>query len=551
MNLFGLSGNNPVLPGRETANRPVAEGFAKRDPVVLHDPVALPVAETGKDVATNGSGQVRNPSEQAKHAEARAGIIAEHCDSLRTLATDKQICIAIRAVNKIAATLIRMGFATKDMAVKAKSSNIPPLSGLIPLDQTYGKNGYDPDKARKLTEMNLAAINNGSATAVDVILPADYLKLLSGMTIVGTWLNERPVDGSSPSGLLRGTDPTTGKEHTFVGEWQAGGKVRLFYSRMDKGQYVQGEPVKAMGNRSGQLMTADYDVAFIAPRIEDYGAAHTLPVKMTSVEEVEKRRGKPLDDAQRQTYLEKAAASFVQIPYEVTDSQDSPDGATAPSFHGRQVIPQKNLGNISRFLHALIPDLNAACGAEKGKELFHHGDDAGNLWTVENDNYPMTVILPDSDMLPEGTSGILIVENHTELKALYQTLKDSGFLPPTHFGWGDIASVRSERFNNAMDLFVSGIGKRKTYITSEMRQAPLEFAGLKRSRTVENAHAIFNQATHRFTDTRKEGSEHIIGERSQSFEDLIKVFEQPTAKRSRNNTAQTSPDKWIDTADGQ
>lgn len=410
----------------------------------LRKPGAADSGDASKRAAGAAPGR---ESPQARRAEERSGIVAAHCDRLQELASRKQICIAIRPVNKAASALIRAGFGTKDMAIKGKSSNIPPLSGLVPRDQLLGKKSNKPAEAAKLQQKNEDSIANRSATAVRLTLPAEHLRTMEGLTVEGTWLNEsnrlneKPADGSPRSGLMRGTDPATGREHTFFGEWQEDGTVGVFLAREENGALVKGEQVEVMGNRSGKAVTADYDLAFVAPRIEDYASEHTLPVKITSPEELQARRGRSLSESDKNDYLRSAAGGFVNTAYEPSEALDD----------GRQT-PEKSLGNISGYTRNLIPDLNAACGVGEGQELFHHGDDAGNPWTVEDDNYPMTVILPDSDAFPPGTDRIRTIENHDELKALYQTLKNSDFLPPSNFGWGqDIADVRSERFSRARD----------------------------------------------------------------------------------------------------
>jgi len=98
---------------------------------------------------TEGPGEVfaQKVKSQSEDAQKTGGVLAQHSVALQKLADDRQVCICIRGVNPLATGLIESGFGTKDMSIKAKSSNLPPLNGLIPFDQTFGKKGNDPEAA--------------------------------------------------------------------------------------------------------------------------------------------------------------------------------------------------------------------------------------------------------------------------------------------------------------------------------------------------------------------------------------------------------------------
>lgn len=381
---------------------------------------------------------------QAHVAERTGGILASHLTGLQAVAEDKQVCVFIRAVNPESTDLIRDGFGTKDMAIKGKSSTIPPISALIPLDQVYGKKGADKNDADKFTHYNEASIQKGTATAVPLSLSVDRLKSLSGLTIQGGWLSAPPeAELSARSGLMTGTDGK--RSFDFWGEKQGDGSVRIFHVVEDGDKLVKGEPFQVMGNREGKPVTADYDLALIAPRASDYGAEHTRPVKMTSFAELEARTGAKDDtvkDANGKTERDLAAAGF----YKNIDVQE----AKTQRFYEGESGPKKDFGNLSSFTRELIPELNRACKATGGREVFHHSDDAGNAFSVEGDNYPMTVILPDSALPREGADNIRIVKDHDELKTLFKELKNTGFTPIGNYAWGeDLMQVRSDSFEHA------------------------------------------------------------------------------------------------------
>ncbi len=196
-----------------------------------------------------------------------------------------------------------------------------------------------------------------------------------------------------------------------------------------------------MADRNGKPVTADYDLAFVAPRFEDYGPEHTRPLKVTSFEEMQKisrigqedtsliirrstpeRRHEPTGDGVKQTYgglvkkqLEEEYSSWVDDredttmrPYERSETTD-----------GKMPAPMRSFGNISNFTRNLLPELNRSCGRGEGNAVFHHSDDAGNPFSQEADNYPMTLIVPSS-MTSGGGDSVRVVENHDQLIAAFR-----------------------------------------------------------------------------------------------------------------------------------
>ena len=505
--------------------------------------------------------------EQAAVAQKTGGVLAEHAVSLQKLAEERKICVCIRAVNPLATGLIKDGFGTKDMSIKAKSSNLPPLNGLIPHDQAYGKKGGDPEAVKAFTKKNDIAIKEGVATKVPAQISAEQIKFLAKETgnleIHGNFLNN-----PGESGLMIGKDPKiSDKPFHFWGE-NVDGKIHIFEAKLQDGKYGKGKPVEVMANISGNAVTADYDLAMVAPRMQDYGPAHTSDLKVTSFKEYDaltnithrmqtkldqlvkdskydealtlvgdkalieelmagkseklneaakiaanKEYMKGVDSALKKSELEYMNASLtengtltqdeararrrddmrtavqgevLQLLLENLGSENAvfdivgePDLLTAYcdhfidtnpekaaelfSEHGIETKPVVSRGVTSDFVNDLLKPLNDACDRKEGTEVFHHGADTGNPFSVEADNFPMTVILPREAAGPDGEV-VKIIGSPKEFTAFARDLKNAGFQTPLSALWDSdptLASTRSDRFESAraaLEKLVGGGG---------------------------------------------------------------------------------------------
>ena len=119
------------------------------------------------------------------------------------------------------------------------------------------------------------------------------------LEIQGTWLNQREGQGLMfGTGFRTEADPR-GKTVAFWGI-KSGDRVRIFRAVRSGDAWECGNAIEVMANREGRAVTADYDLALVAPRVESLGPEHTSPMKMTSFEEVAARtRARPEDTGVR------------------------------------------------------------------------------------------------------------------------------------------------------------------------------------------------------------------------------------------------------------
>ena len=519
----------------------------------------------------------------AQTVQQKGGVLGEHAVALTKIADDRDICICIRGVNPLATGLVESGFGTKDMSIKAKSSNLPPLNGLIPVDQRYGKKGNDPSDVAKFNDKNHHAIEDKVATSVDAKMPRERLDMLAKET--GSLRIEKHAPGLAGNELLltgndfKTTDKPKGQDFHFIAV-EKGGEVTIYAAKQGKdGNWSKSDaPIQVMGNRDGKPVTADYDLALVAPRIKDLGSEHMSTLKMTSFSEVSRRTAiverfmKPVETALNE-YREAAASGDtgrIDIAREklgkltggLSDKEDSAirEGAPSREFVAdlsrraaekqflTQTVPQalaqnqeryeatpenvdiargeildwmapttgsplsgsefreaffartgvdlradtryetiienypnlnageldllsrvlgasiegtatRDLGIVSRFVRDLIPELNQTVGQTGGREVFHHGDDSGNPYSVEKDNFPMTVILPKG--ATRGGEPIRVVENADQFLELAKDLKRQGYAVPVNEMWNsrtELMSVRTESFTEARNQLAQHLG---------------------------------------------------------------------------------------------
>ncbi|MFT0891664.1 anthrax toxin-like adenylyl cyclase domain-containing protein [Pseudochelatococcus sp. G4_1912] len=408
-------------------------------------------------------------AQQARDAELRGGVLAEHSIGLQKLATEKKICIAIRAVNRFATSLIRAGFSTKDMAIKGKSSAIPPLCGFIPRNQLYGRKGLPHEKAVAFSAANEISIRERKATAIALSLPRENLWQMNNLTIIGNWLcDESPVTSGAMIGRVEG------REFAFWGERKPDGKVDIFTCRRNGKQFEKSDILEVMGNRNEIAVTADYDLAFVAHRVETHGSEHVRPMiigteddKLILTGQAVTRQVPVTPKALKELWPKLPVRESISVQelfhLQANAAQTITEVPYSPKYplDGNDPPPKRGLGNITPFMRTLLPLLNDACGREPGREVFHHGDDAGNPFSVEADNYPITLILPDHQELPREKPRIMIIEDRLALAQAIRIVKDGHFIPEVSFAWGDeVVNVRSRYYEEAQAKLMNKLKNR-------------------------------------------------------------------------------------------
>lgn len=582
------------VKGPEPKPTPPGTGMAQKDQQRLSDLQSRPTSKLTKAEKHELSGLQRQHErpdllDLAKTTQKTGGVLAGHAVALTKVADERQVCICIRGVNPLATSLVESGFGTKDMSIKAKSSNLPPLNGLIPFDQHYGKKGNVPSDVEKFNHKNEEAIEKKVATSVDAKLPMSHIEMLRDQT------NRLSITSSAPGLsdneiLMTGSD--FGKDFHFIGV-KDGDTVTIFAASQSKdGIWSKDDkPVQVMGNRDGKPVTADYDLAVVAPRLKDLGPQHMTQLKMASFTEVDRRTnvsvryenalnklfndyksalqnndtskakslldqlgklvnlksvpdnkqaeidkqldafksgtidpkefkalgrlaaeqnflGKVVPEALKQTeeryppssdgmnrardIILEALAPPSDTPLQFSEFNEAFAGLTGQSLEADSKFDSivknypnltmqeidlmatmlgstlegtegRDTGIISPFVRELVPELNQTVGQTDGLEVFHHGDDSGNPYSVEADNYPMTVILPES--ATNGGDQIRVITDSKSFLSLAKELKNQGFALPINELWNQIPElkdVRSDDFLSARANLENFFGREQS-----------------------------------------------------------------------------------------
>jgi len=417
----------------------------------------------------------------AESAEREGGVVAAHIQKLQAYADLEEICIFIRAVNKFATSLIKSRYGTKDMSIKAKSSELPPFNGFIPLDQSLGKKGLDPEAVATYTAANKMAIRDRKAMAVKAELSIERIRYIQQETgcldIPGNWLDDkRKKSGELIGRGFQTKDNPDGITFHFWGE-RHGDKNKIFRARKNIfGRLGKGKPIELMANRHGNPITADYDLALVAIHFQNLEANQLArnPVfaqaqrnrsnmlqkgEPPSLEEVKEKKSRTVrkvtpqeresagtsrsladfsglmtsEKSDEEIYNEHLEKLTVKEPYEPAKADRRGWPSYTVTRFSRRKPPTKSFGNITPWLRRLIPKLNEVLGLAPSEAVFHHGEDSENSASQERDNYPMTAILSTNAAM--GGPAIRIVHDHEEFMELVKQLKENHYHVPVNYTW--------------------------------------------------------------------------------------------------------------------
>ncbi|WP_434698130.1 anthrax toxin-like adenylyl cyclase domain-containing protein [Pseudomonas sp. D1-1] len=304
--------------------------------------------------------------EDIKKVSQQTGISAEHLHQLHAIARRHQCVIAFRPVDPHNAQLIEMGYPTKGLNIKGKSSMIGPLFGFIPVKQQLcGKGSTASDDIEKANLHVEQCVANGHAVKVPLELPAarmDYLK---------------------QHDLIRALDPPAfestredGSTFSFTAEETTSGNYRI----ATQGQVVEvlapkiqphGEPARPF--------TADYDLLFLMPQWDD-------------VPQQSQRRGSATPAAPNEQPFNIGVA-HIRSKYENVAPTDTQDSHPPVDYLTR--LEERVINDIN---HELRGELKTHLNMDNPSDwnLVHHGSDEGNPGTNMRNNFPATVVAPQA-----------------------------------------------------------------------------------------------------------------------------------------------------------
>jgi hypothetical protein len=187
----------------------------------------------------------------------KSGMVSEHGGIFSDVARETNQILIVRPVNPDATRLIREGWATKPMAVKAKSASKGAIAGSIPVNQHLNKTGTALAEAREKLRRGQGDLRELEASVKDL-----EKKFAKGQEEIGKCFKTAPPCAKEiphPDGVMQATDAATGQPVLVLPD-EAGGWLNA-----ETGQAMRPrgppEPVMILGDPvTGAPFTADYDL---------------------------------------------------------------------------------------------------------------------------------------------------------------------------------------------------------------------------------------------------------------------------------------------------
>ncbi|ELJ8615993.1 MARTX multifunctional-autoprocessing repeats-in-toxin holotoxin RtxA [Vibrio cholerae] len=288
---------------------------------------------------------------------------------LAEVAERENVIIGVRPVDEKSKSLIDSKlYSSKGLFVKAKSSDWGPMSGFIPVDQSFAKASArrDLDKFNGYAEQS---IESGNAVSADL-----YLNQVRMDELVSKYQSLTALEFDAESGMYKTTATNCDQTVTFFLN-----KVTVESKDLWQVHYMKdGElaPFKVIGDPvSKQPMTADYDLLTVMYSYADLGPQDKVKQPLT------------WEQWKESVTYEDLTPKYQEL-YDSEVLYNKKDGAS--------------LGVVSDRLKTLKDVINTSLGRTDGLEMVHHGADDANPYAVMADNFPATFFVPKSFFMEDG-----------------------------------------------------------------------------------------------------------------------------------------------------
>lgn len=288
---------------------------------------------------------------------------------LAEVAERENVIIGVRPVDEKSKSLIDSKlYSSKGLFVKAKSSDWGPMSGFIPVDQSFAKASArrDLDKFNGYAEQS---IESGNAVSADL-----YLNQVRMDELVSKYQSLTALEFDAESGMYK-TTATNGDQTVtfFLNKVTVESKDLWQVHYMKDGELA---PFKVIGDPvSKQPMTADYDLLTVMYSYADLGPQDKVKQPLT------------WEQWKESVTYEDLTPKYQEL-YDSEVLYNKKDGAS--------------LGVVSDRLKTLKDVINTSLGRTDGLEMVHHGADDANPYAVMADNFPATFFVPKSFFMEDG-----------------------------------------------------------------------------------------------------------------------------------------------------
>lgn len=440
--------------------------------IIIHPPEEDVIAEQEVDGAAAPIEQQVNPKpdippggsltlQLIKHIEDQfavnsIGIPTDHAVKMQQVAWSTNSVFGIRPVDRGVRTLIQEGYPTKDIRVKGKSSNWGPQNGFICIDQMLSKKEGNFAVIVKQNQAIQSGLDQGHFNKVPLTISDARIQELEALGSIK--ITERTTeDGEVRGGRLimeakADREGQSGQAHTFLTvPSHKPGENLVLYGRSN-GVSLFYEPVEVVAEPNiNEPVTADYDLFFVAGKVEDFGSVDQRSVSQGGLnrDEVVGQQRQPQNPGRR--------GSTGSLNTHVDGSDLSRAGSVGRvDILGRFNANQgKPLGAISKRVNGLMTQINKVLDRGENREMVHHGEDAGNPSSDMADNFPATFYLPQK---MRGTyqgeivtlEPVTVLENLSDYQKMVSVLKDNGYHFTDNKNW---PKVRRNSFQAALDKF--------------------------------------------------------------------------------------------------
>ncbi|CAM3089801.1 MARTX multifunctional-autoprocessing repeats-in-toxin holotoxin RtxA [Vibrio ordalii] len=281
----------------------------------------------------------------------------------------ENVIIGVRPVDEKSKSLIDSKlYSSKGLFVKAKSSDWGPMSGFIPVDQSFAKASArrDLDKFNGYAEQS---IESGNAVSADL-----YLNQVRIDELVSKYQSLTALEFDAESGMYK-TTATNGDQTVtfFLNKVTVESKDLWQVHYMKDGELA---PFKVIGDPvSKQPMTADYDLFTVMYSYAELGPQDKVKQPLT------------WEQWKESVTYEDLTPKYKEL-YDSEVLYNKKDGAS--------------LGVVSDRLKTLKDVINTSLGRTDGLEMVHHGADDANPYAVMADNFPATFFVPKSFFMEDG-----------------------------------------------------------------------------------------------------------------------------------------------------
>lgn len=346
-----------------------ADGMSSLGPVQWHQTFSFnadKAPKAGHTTAVSARPLTEVVRDDIDKVSQQTGICAQHLLQLHDIARKHRCIIAFRPVDPHNAQLIGMGYPTKGLNIKGKSSMVGPLFGFIPANQQLsGKGSTTPADMEKANLQIERCVESGHAVKVPLELPAARMDYLKQHNLI------RPL--VPPAFASTREDGTT---FNFTADKTANGTYRIA---------IDGQAVEVLApnvqphGKPALPFTADYDLLFLMPQWDD-------------VPQQSQRRGsaKPAAPNEQPTDL---GIAHIRSKYENVAVKETAGAAPTVDYVTR--LEERVIDDIN---HSLRGELKTHLNVDDPSDwnLVHHGSDEGNPSTNMHSNLPATVIAPQA-----------------------------------------------------------------------------------------------------------------------------------------------------------